>query len=325
VTAIIARGLTGALLALVLAGCSSSSGPELAEGPLPGTSLTPYVDMSTDAPPDLAAVAAATGQRDYVFAFALAQAGACRPAWGGLLPIDTPSAAAQSTALRGIGGRVTVATGGALGPYLENACPTPEALAGAYGEALDAAGASALDVDIEADVPADRVASALGALQRERGTPISVTLPVANAQNALTPQAMALLRAIAAEQVAVRINVMAMNFPDPGGWAAAMVSAADATAHQLAEVWPSADPAALRRRVGVTVMIGRNDQGMVTTLDDAATVAEAARGRGFGAVGMWSVGRDDGCPGQEVAQPDCSGVAQEPLAFLRTLRSSFAP
>lgn len=185
-------------------------------------------------------------------------------------------------------------------------------------------GAAALDVDVEADVPADRVAAALAALQRARGVPVSVTLPVAGADDALTPAAVALLRALADAGVAVRVNVMAMNFPYTGSWAASIVAAGESAARRLAQLWPDADPAELRHRVAVTVMIGRNDLGMVTTLRDAATVAAAVRRAGLGAVGMWSVARDAPCPGESTARPDCSGTDEDPYAYLRTLRTAFA-
>jgi chitinase len=74
-------------------------------------------------------------------------------------------------------------------------------------------------------------------------------------------------------------------------------------------------------RTGVTLMLGRNDTGPVTSLADAAGVAGAARDRGIGAVGLWSVGRDNGdCPGNATASYACSGIPQTRFAFIRTIR-----
>src|SRR5690606_23408895 len=71
-----------------------------------------------------------------------------------------------------------VATGGALGPYLEHVCATPAALLAAYKKALDPVGTNHLDVDIEASIDAHKVNTALKQLQDERGTTISYTLRV---------------------------------------------------------------------------------------------------------------------------------------------------
>ena len=41
-------------------------------------------------------------------------------------------------------------------------------------------------------------------------------------------------------------------------------------------------------------MIGRNDIGMTTTLDDAAGIRDHAETRGLGFLGFWSAARDNG-------------------------------
>ena len=317
-----------ALLALlaVVTGCARGAGgptppPVLAPGPLPTTRVAVYADMTTKPPPDLAAYARDTGQRDVVAAFVLAGPHGCAdPRWGGTVPLSDPATTGRLDALRAAGGTVTVATGGAMAPYLETACPDAAALAQAYQRTLDAAATNNLDVDIEAAVDPDRVADALARLQQQRHTTVTLTLPVASRDTALTAAGMDLLRALAVRSVALRTNVMAMNFPDPGPWSGAMTGAVDSAARQLATIWPTADPAELHRRLGVTLMIGRNDKGMVTTPDDAETVVDHARDEGLGSVGMWSLARDAGtCPDAVAARPDCSGVAQDPDSYVAVL------
>ena len=83
-----------------------------------------------------------------------------------------------STLFRAAGGSVTIATGGAEGTYLENACGSAADLAAAYTKILDATGTNLLDIDIEHDVQIDKVIDALGQVQRARGTDITLTLPV---------------------------------------------------------------------------------------------------------------------------------------------------
>ncbi|MFC5063107.1 glycosyl hydrolase [Actinomycetospora atypica] len=316
------------VLVALLAGCTVAPGPPvLAEGPLPTARVLPYADMSTATPPDLAAYSRETGQRHVVLAFVLAGPGGCAdPSWGGHVPVADRAVVDRLSELRGVGGEVTVATGGAMAPYLETACEDADALAQAYRTALDAVGSNQLDVDLEAPVDVEIVADALERLQRERGTAVTLTLPVQSRDHALTAAGMAMLRAAADRGVAVRTNIMAMNFPDGGKWRDAMTGATDAATRQLGEVWPDADPGELRRRLAVTVMIGRNDQGMVTTADDAAAVVGHARHRGLGAVGLWSVSRDAGsCPGEPRARPDCSGVEQDRSAFTGLLQAIDRP
>ncbi|PVZ14380.1 glycosyl hydrolase [Actinomycetospora cinnamomea] len=314
-----------AVVALLLTGVirtGPSAPPVLSAGPLPTERVTPYADMSTATPPDLAAYVRDTGQRDVVLAFVLAGPDGCdRPAWGGTVPVGDPKVTERVAALRAAGGSVAVATGGARAPYLETACTDAESLARAYRTALDVVGSNHLDVDLEAAVDSDLVADALAALQRERGTAITLTLPVAGRESALTAAGLEILRAVADRGVAVRTNTMAMNFPHTGDWRGAVLGSMDAAARQLGEVWPTADPAELRRRLGVTVMIGRNDQGMVTTPEDAAAVVDRARALGLGSVGLWSVTRDVGsCPTAVEARPDCSGVAQGRYAYTGVLQ-----
>jgi chitinase len=319
-----------ALLALlaVVTGCArggssvTPAAPELAGGPLPTTRVIVYADMTTSPPPDLAGYAQQTGQRDVAAAFVLAGVHGCDdPSWGGTVPVSDPRTAERIRALRDGGGTVTVVTGGAVAPYLETTCPDADSLTRAYERTLDTVAVNSLDVDLEAAVDPDRVAEALARLQQQRHTAVTLTLPVAGRDSALTAAGMDLLRALATRAVAVRTNIMAMNFPDPGPWAEAMTGAVDSATRQLAQIWPTADPAELHRRLGVTLMIGRNDMGMITTADDAETIVDHAREQGLGSVGMWSLARDSGtCPDAAAARPDCSGVTQDVDAFTTVLQ-----
>lgn len=316
-----------ALLAVVTGCARGASGgatppPVLAAGPLPTARVAVYADMTTDPAPDLAGYARDTGEHEVVAAFVLAGVHGCAdPSWGGTVPLSDPTTTERLDGLRADGGTLTVATGGAMAPYLENTCPDAASLTQAYAHTLDAAGTNNLDVDIEAPVDPDRVADALARLQQQRLTAITLTLPVASRDSALTSAGMDLLRALADRAVAVRTNIMAMNFPDPGPWPGAMTGAVDAATRQLAQIWPTADPSELHRRLGVTLMIGRNDKGMVTTPEDARAVVDHARDEGLGSVGMWSLARDSGtCPDAAVARPDCSGVAQDAHTYTAILQ-----
>jgi chitinase len=268
--------------------------------------------------PDLARVAEATGVAHVVLAFAPAGDAGRESAWGGITPMDDPVLRAEIDALRARGGDVTPATGGATGSYLENTCRTAEDPARAYARVLDATGANRIDVAIEAPVPADVLVAALGRLQRGRGTAVTLTLPIG--LQGLTPAGLDLVHRTAPAGLDVTVNGMDMNVTTGGDWGQAMVDAAHATLDQVRRAHPDGSEADQDRSLGITIMIGRNDTGAVTTPADARTVLDFARSRGIGFPGMWPLGRDSGaCPTRVRASSDCSGTAQADLEFTRPL------
>lgn len=305
-------------LGLLVSGCTAAhpSSTTISTTPV----AAPYVDV-TGPHPDLAAAADVTGTREFVLAFVLATNGRCEPSWGGVTPLGDAGLLAEAARLRDRGVALTVASGGAQGQYLEQACASAEELAEAYGEALDSVGATRLDVDVEADVDADRVVAALRELQDTRDVPVTLTLRVADQSTGLEPAAVDLVRRAVDAGVDVTVNAMVMNFPPDGPWGEAVVQAAEATARQLGELgWSEQDR---YHRLGLTVMIGRNDLGMITTLADAERARAFADERGVGRLGHWSLARDNGgCPDLEQASPDCSGIAQSPYEFTTTFNGS---
>ncbi|MDR7279415.1 glycosyl hydrolase [Catenuloplanes atrovinosus] len=284
--------------------------------PAPRPRVAPYIDLASGTL-DIAAAVRESGQTDFTLAFVVAdRAGTCAPTWGGTIGLTAAPVQADLDEIARLGGEVTVSTGGATGTYLEAVCSRAE-LTGAYRAALDAAGSNALDVDIERPVTPSTVTGALADLQRERGTAVTLTVPVAGVAQGLTDESAALLRGAKAAGVELSVNAMTMNF-DPAGadWGDAMTAATDAVAADLAAIWPERDRAAIHRMLGVTPMIGVNDTGPVTTLADAETVLRHAEERGLGFVRFWSVNRDnDGCAG--TVSPSCSGIAQSEFEFTR--------
>jgi hypothetical protein len=184
----------------------------------------------------------------------VADSGACAPSWGGSATVDDSALAVQLADLRAAGGSVTVASGGASGEYLENACSDADSLAAAYARVLDANGSDHLEVDVEQAIPTATVIDALARLQHERGTAITLTLPVASATQGLTDDAVSLLHAAADRGLDTSVNAMTMNFPETGAWVDTMTTATDRVAAQVAAVWPDLDDAATRRKLGLTFM-----------------------------------------------------------------------
>jgi hypothetical protein len=198
---VVSRTALVAFSAALFVGCAPAQTVVPAAEP-PGSSpvagaavpFAPYVDV-TSKHPSLASVVADTLARRFVLAFALAKDSQCEPAWGGNLPVNDAALLADIAAVLGAGGAVSVATGGAVGTYLENSCDTAAALVEAYRTALSATGADRLEVDVEAEIPVDLVADALTSVRRELGVEVTITAVVADSVRGLTPSTVSLLRA----------------------------------------------------------------------------------------------------------------------------------
>ncbi|TDC91874.1 glycosyl hydrolase [Saccharopolyspora aridisoli] len=274
----------------------------------------PYIDVMQEEP-TLAEVAKATGQQHFTLAFVLGSAAGCTPMWGGERAVDDPAIKGQIDELRAMGGDVIVATGGAMGPYLESVCGTADELLGAYEAILDATGANHLDVDVEATIPHDVVNEALAKLQAERGTKVSYTLRVQADETGLDPYSLQVLQSAAAYGVDVLVNPMTMEFGSSKPWGDAVIAAAESTLRQMKGIWPNLSDADLKARLGVTPMIGRNFNGNTFTQDHARQLLDWANANGIGLLSFWSAGRDNGdCPGGAVS-PTCSSIEQQPFEF----------
>ncbi|MDQ0383166.1 glycoside hydrolase family 18 protein [Amycolatopsis thermophila] len=303
-----------AVCVLLLAACASPTPAE----PRAHTPVESYVDVSFQ-PTGMADAVRNSPVRRFALAFLLAHDGRCEPVWGAGRPLSDPGLAAEIAAVRAAGGEITVATGGAVGDYLESRCASAADLATAYTAALDATGADGIDVDIETGVPTGLVADALARLQRERGTGVTLTLPVADAGQGLEESGLRLVRAVAERGTNLTVNAMLMNFPVSGTWRGSLLGAADAVAAQLTGLGLGHD------RLALTIMAGRNDTGVTTTVDDARAVRDYADAHRIAFLGLWSLARDDGgCPGRPQAVATCSGLAQAPYDFVRTLTEESA-
>jgi chitinase len=261
----------------------------------------------------------------YNLAFVLAGGDDCTPRWDGARAIGDPAVKSRIAGLEENGGQVRVSFGGASGRELAAVCDSATELAAAYGRALDAAGATRADFDVEGDELADSASVALRSkaialLQKERtDLEVSFTLPVM--PSGLGEDSLALLGSADDNGVRVAtVNLMTMNYGtsydgDMGGYA---LAAAKAAHTQLKKVFGTSDAAAWQG-MALTSMIGVNDvDGETFTLADAAEVRAFAEEKGIEWVSMWSAARDRQCAnGSKSGRPatDCSGVRQSPGAF----------
>ncbi|RPE41626.1 chitinase [Streptomyces sp. Ag109_O5-1] len=326
------------LFAMAVTGCSSgsdgtsdaapappgraSSSPSAADGSNgSNTSYAPYVSATEAAGTDDSG-----SPSTYNLAFVIASGSSCTPKWNGTAAIGSSAVKSRLSKLKADGATVRVSFGGASGKELATTCSSASKLAAAYGAALDAAGSTQADFDIEGDTltDSDSVAlrsQAIAQLQKERsGLEVSFTLPVM--PSGLDSDSLALLESANKYDVQVStVNIMTMNYGesydgDMGDYA---VTAAKATQKQLKKVFGLSDADAWGG-MALTSMIGVNDvDGETFSLSDAADVRAFAEEKDIAWVSMWSTFRDvqcaSGSSGTDDAATDCSGVSQSSGAF----------
>ncbi|MEU9447174.1 hydrolase [Streptomyces sp. NPDC048277] len=331
-----AAGLT-CLFAMAVTGCSSGSAGTSDAAPAPpkrqsaspsatdasgtsGTSYAPYVSATEAADTDDSGTPST-----YNLAFVIASGSSCTPEWNGTTAIGSSAVKSRISKLTEGGASVRVSFGGASGKELATTCSSASKLAAAYGAALDAAGSSQADFDIEGDTltDSDSVAlrsEAIAQLQKERpDLEVSFTLPVM--PSGLDSDGLALLESANKYDVQVStVNIMTMNYGesydgDMGDYA---LTSAKATQKQLKKVFGLSDANAWGG-MALTSMIGVNDvDGETFSLSDAADVRAFAEEKGIAWVSMWSTFRDVQCESgseDDDAATNCSGVSQSSGAF----------
>lgn len=333
-----AAGFT-CLFALAAAGCSAGSDSSTDSAPEPGkqssaaasaspsqetsstTSYAPYVSATEASDND-----SSGSPTTYNLAFVISDGSDCTPKWNDEYALADSTVKSRISKLKEDGATVRVSFGGASGKELASTCDSASELAAAYGKALDAAGSTQADFDIEGDqlTDSDSVAlrsKAIALLQKDRSDlKVSFTLPVM--PSGLDSDSLALLASANKYDVQVStVNIMTMNYGesytgDMGDYA---LTSAKATHTQLKKVFGLSDANAWRG-MALTSMIGDNDIDNETfTLSDAAQVRTFAEEKEIAWVSMWSTFRDQQCEKgnseDDDAATNCSGVTQSSGAF----------
>ncbi|MFJ3661130.1 cellulose binding domain-containing protein [Streptomyces sp. NPDC090119] len=285
--------------------------------------FAPYVDTSLYPAFDLLGTADATGVKNFNLAF-VTDGGGCTPKWGGVSDLTADGVAAQIGDLRAKGGDVRVSFGGASGSELATTCGSADALAAAYGKAVDAFKLTKVDFDVEGGALPNTAANtkraqAIAKLQAAHpDLNVSYTLPVM--PEGLTQDGVNLLADAKANGVRVDgVNIMAMDYGpaysgDMGDYA---IQAATATQGQIKGVLALSEDDAWKT-VGVTPMIGVNDVATeIFKVDDAGQLVDFAKSKGIGSLSMWSGTRDKACDGgtKPTADATCSSITQDKFAF----------
>jgi chitinase len=265
--------------------------PARAAGSFPAHYAAPYLQINGSDAGDMNADMNASGDKYYTLAFLIPQSG-CTPQWeynGDPVGAFT----SQVSALQAAGGNVIVSFGGASGGELAQTCTSVPSLTAAYANVVNTYGATRLDFDIEGGTLSDTAATtrrdqALAALQAQNPA-VQVDFTLAVAPNGLPSQEMGLLQDAKANGVKVNmVNIMTMDFGNGQNALNDAISAAQATAGQLAGLYGISTSQAYAM-MGLTPIAGQNDDNEYFSTSDASTLESFAASNGVQELSFWEV------------------------------------
>ncbi|KAA8958081.1 cellulose binding domain-containing protein, partial [Mycobacterium sp.] len=301
-----------------------------------GAEFSPYFDV-TLYPAFNYSSAADAGIKDATLAFIVADS-QDQPAWGGFgaYAVDGGSDISyinnQISAMEADGISPTISFGGENGTYLADVPgQTVSGLENDYLEVINSYDIHKLDFDIEgaelSNTSALKLqAQALAAVESQEaadGTPLTVSYTLPVLPTGLTASGLEPLELAKEYGVDVNVvNIMAMDYGgsfDGGGdpnMGELAIEAAQNTHSQLMQLYPDLSSAQAWSMVGVTPLIGINDDpAEIFTLADAQQLTDFAIQNHLGELSMWAGNKDvEGTLGA-TDQLDGSGIAQAPWAF----------
>jgi hypothetical protein len=284
--------------------------------PVAGLPTAPYVDMGAWPTPSLVDMAVAGNLKSFTLAFVTASG--CKAMWFNAYDPRAAWSKDQIDAIRARGGDVKISFGGASGIELAQSCSTVSSLQAEYQAVVSAYGLKFIDLDIEGAATADptsvnRRSQALAGLQAANpGLKVSLTLPAL--PEGLTADGLSVVRSARDAGVNVDIvNVMAMDYYRAGDYGDFAVAAANSLFNQLKTLYPSRTNAQLWKMVGVTPMLGQNDDGHIFDFGDSTQLVNFAKANHLGVLAFWEMTRDrNACTG---ALYRCTNVTQQPYDY----------
>ncbi|MFE2416921.1 carbohydrate binding domain-containing protein [Streptomyces hokutonensis] len=304
-------------LALSVSGVTVALAPASSAAGSSVYSVAPYVDMSNSQEGLLDTAITGHQLKAYTAAFVLGVG--CNQIWGDTLPIGNDSFTDPLIAkAKSEGASVIISSGGASGEPLAWTCSTQSSIDAGYQAIINDYGVTQLDFDIEGAAIADTAAAArqMQAMKDLKAAnpnlKFSMTLPVLT--SGLTGDGVNIVKAAKTAGIKIDVlNIMAMDYYAGTGteMGQAAVSAAKATLAQMQSV----DSGYTYANLGITPMIGKNDDGSTFTLADAQTVESFAAQNSVGRLAFWAITRDQACGGSANSLPTCSQISQNSLAF----------
>jgi 3D (Asp-Asp-Asp) domain-containing protein len=225
------------------------------------------------------------------------------------------------------GGKVIVSFGGASGTYIETACTDENLLFSAIDGLIQRTGIQKLDFDIEGTQLSNTAATTrrthvLARLQTKYpNLYVSFTLPVE--PSGLTSGGVNLVKSTAAGGVRINIvNIMTMDYGSgTKNLGSVAIQSAQGTMNQLKAIYPTKTTAQLYAMIGITPMIGKNDDGTAFSLADASQVTSFVQANGIGLIAYWAFQRDQAQSSAGAGSLETfSGVIQSDFQFYKTFK-----
>lgn len=294
-------------------------------GPNPARLAAPYVDVTL---PLFKTVTSTTPVpvKALTLAFVIAQNG-CQASWAGTMPIPATGAAplqSQLNSYRANGGKFGISFGGAAGQELALACSDVNSLAAQYQNVINQYHPAFIDFDLETSANNDTVRQQAIVMLQKNNPGLSVSYTLQTEPDGINSLATTILQDAVAAGVQIGVvNVMSMDlggaFDNNGQMGLSAQRSGWSVEDTLMTLFPSKSRSAIAAMVGVTVMIGTNDnEAEIFQISDINTLVQTGLDNGWGRLSIWSVTRDQDCrtvPGIGVLTPqpasgECSGVAQ---------------
>jgi hypothetical protein len=282
-----------------------------------GMQAAPYLYQWGD-PPNPQTIQSATGVRWFTLAFVLS-GGGCTPAWDGNRPLTGGVDQTVINQIRAGGGDVIPSFGGWSGNKLGPNCSTPQALANAYQQVINAYGLKAIDIDIENtdefenDAVRNRIVDALKIVKQNNPT-IKTIITFGTATTGPGYYAQQLITRAATTGANIDVfTIMPFDFGGGANMYNSTVSASEGLKNMLKTAFGWTDDQAYRH-MGISGMNGLSDQQELTSVAYWQQIRDWAQSKHLARLAFWSVNRDRPCPGGGVVA-NCSGIAQNNWQF----------
>lgn len=301
-------------------------------GHLPGIAA-PFVDIGAFPTPNLTQIAETTGLREFSLGFIVNGTGSCQATWFNAFTMSQGFEQSDIASLRALGADVKPSFGGEAGTELAQSCTDVNSLTAQYQSVIDAYGLTQIDFDIEGAAVADpasidRRSQAMANLQaaaKAKGRTLAITLTLPVLPSGLTSQGVSVVQSAINHGVTIgTVNVMAMDFgdveaPSPAGrMGTYAVDSAQSVHDQLVPLLPKLTDAQIWNMIGVTPMIGQNDNASeVFTQTDMRQLLTFAQQEHLGELAFWDVTRDgNACTG---SLSQCTDITQTPFEFSKII------
>jgi chitinase len=289
-------------------------------GPPAAVMAAPYYYNGWGNPPNIRAVMSATGIKQFTMAFMLS-GGGCVPMWDSQRPLRGGVDEATINAIRAGGGDVEISFGGWSGNKLGPNCSTPQALAGAYQQVINAYNLRYIDIDIENTdefenpTVMDRILNALR-IVKQNNPAITTIITFGTGINGPSATGVRLINRSAQLQTNIDVyTIMPFDFgcQGMGRMVGCTISSSEGLKNRLKAAFGWSDATAYAH-MGISGMNGHSDVGEVTSTRDWEQIRDWANARRLARLAFWSVNRDRPCPGGGLRE-NCSGIAQSAWQF----------